>query len=30
MWVVFCVNFLEDRKAVVSTPEYSLLAGDTN
>ena len=29
-WVVFCVNLLVDRKAVDSTPEYSLLPGDTN
>ena len=29
-WVFFFVNLLADRKAVDSTPRYSLLAGDKN
>ena len=29
-WVDFFVNLLADRKAVDSTPKYSLLAGDNN
>ena len=29
-WVDFFVNLLADRKAVDSTPKYSLLAGDKN
>ena len=29
-WIDFFVNLMADRKAVDSTPKYSLLDGDTN